>query len=151
MVYTRREKLSISGLYRMDGKATEQGVSIRALTLEELPRVMEIYQGIDTEDYIRERIKAGLLFGVYVKEVLAGFAGIHEEGSIGLLSIDEAYRNRKLGTAMETYMVNFCIEQGWMPYAQVQTANEISRKLQEKLGFYASTTPVFWMTGISER
>ena len=43
-------------------------------------------------DYVAERLAAGAMTGAFLDGVLAGFIGIHEEGSIGMLEVLPAYR-----------------------------------------------------------
>lgn len=44
------------------------------------------YHMVDDANYIRERIEAGM-FGVFLADGIAGFAGTHDERSMGLLEI----------------------------------------------------------------
>ena len=152
VVYTRKEKLPITGLYSLNGK--KQGVSdsvhaavgfIRALTVEELPIVAAVYRTVDDEDYLRERIERGWMFGAYIDGALAGFAGMHAEGGLGLLEVLPQYRRRQIGRALETYLINLSLERGMTPYAQVAEENEASIRLQKSLGLSFSKQKVYWM------
>ncbi len=152
VVYTRKEKLPITGLYSLNGK--KQGVLdsvhaavdfIRALTVEELPIVAAVYRTVDDEDYLRERIERGWMFGAYIDGALAGFAGMHAEGGLGLLEVLPQYRRRKIGRALETYLINLSLERGMTPYAQVAEENEASIRLQKSLGLSFSKQKVYWM------
>ena len=49
IVYTKHEKLPVTGLYRMDGKPAENGVVIRPLTMEHLDAVVRDYNTISDE------------------------------------------------------------------------------------------------------
>ena len=71
--------------------------------------------------------------------------GMHTEGSIGMLHILPEYRGRKLGKALETYMINRCLERGYTPYGQVTAENGTSKKLQESLGLCCSKSQVYWL------
>lgn len=144
-VYTRKEKLPITGLYRLDGKNQEGMAKICPLDLSYLDVVSANYHMVDDRDYIKERIKKGCMFGAFVENELAGFAGIHAEGSIGMLEVFPQYRGRHIGKALETYMINLLLERGMIPYGQVADGNEISRRLQESLGLYFSKTMICWM------
>ena len=152
VAYTRKEKLPITGLYSLNGK--KQGVSdsvhaavgfIRALTVEELPIVAAVYRTVDDEDYLRERIERGWMFGAYIDGALAGFVGMHAEGGLGLLEVLPQYRRRQIGRALETYLINLSLERGMTPYAQVAEENEASIRLQKSLGLSFSKQKVYWM------
>lgn len=163
-VCTRREKLPVSGLYRADGKPMDDGLVIRPLQVEHAQVAANAYleygylagkehsEEVKRENllYIMKRIMEGEMFGAFFQsedgsELLAGFIGKHSEGSLGMLTIFPEYRRRRLGFALETYMINRDLEQGFTPYGQVKSDNEASRILQDKMGLYLSKTPIFWM------
>ena len=74
-----------------------------------------------------------------------GFIGFHDEGSMGLLYVDEAYRHQGVAASLESYLINRQLEWGWVPYGQIAVDNEPSKKLQEKLGLYLSSGTVWWL------
>lgn len=144
-VYTRREKLPITGLYCPDGKKREGQVEVKRLTMEHLPIVIQHYDTVDDPDYIRERIEKGWMFGAFLGDALAGFVGMHPEGGLGMLYVLPEYRGRKIGRALETYIINYSLELGHTPYGQIQEQNQVSLKLQESLGLCFSKKKVYWM------
>lgn len=144
-VYTQREKLSVTGLYRADGRPDERGLTIRPLTRENSEDAGKLHEWPNDLEYFYERVESGNVFGAFIEDKLVGVIGIHSEGSIGMLYVDENYRKMKLGMALETYMFNQAIEKGWIPYGQVIIDNEKSFKLQEKMGLYCSKESVYWM------
>lgn len=145
VVYTQREKLSVAGLYRADGRPDDRGVTIRLLTKDNRAAAGKLHEWPNDLEYFYERVESGNVFGAFIGETLAGVIGIHSEGSIGMLYVDENYRKMKLGMALETYMFNQAIEKGWIPYGQVIIDNDKSFKLQEKMGLYCSKESVYWM------
>ena len=145
IVYTKREKLPVTGLYRMDGKPAENGVVIRPLTMEHLDAVVRDYNTMSDEAYVTDRIKKGALFGAFVDGQLAGFIGMHAEGGIGMLFVSPEYRRRRIGMALETYMINLGLERGERPYGQVEIGNDASKGLQEALGLCFSKGRIYWM------
>ena len=153
-VYTNKEKLSVSGLYRPDGKPMPNGLIIRKLDADDIREAAPMYPGFDNPDYIIERIEAGAVYGAFFSDntandtinTLAGIIGIHEEGSIGMLYVKPQYRHRKLATALETYAFNRALENGWIPYGQIIVGNEASMRLQESMGLHFSKSSVYWMT-----
>ncbi len=149
-VYTAREKLPITGLYRGDGQPTPEGLTIRQLTMEYVDVVQEEYnhadyQKVEDNTYIKDRIEKGCMYGAFVGDELAGFIGIHHDDSIGMLRVFEQYRGRHIGKAMQTYMINKLLELGFMPYGQFLIGDEGSENLQKSLGMYMSKTPVVWV------
>ncbi len=146
MVYTQREQVAISDLYRNDGKEHENGIQIRMLTEENLAFVEANYRLIDKGDYLKERIAAGQMYGAFVKGELAGFVGLHDDGGIGMLEVMPSMRGRKIGKALEVFMINTVLSWGWTPYGQVVLGNEISLNLQRSIGLYPSKSPMYWLT-----
>lgn len=144
-VYTRKEKLPITGLYRLDGVQTNQMPEIRRLDFHYFEEVSKNYQGITSEEYIKNRLKKGAMYGAFLKEKLVGFIGVHEEGSIGMLEVFPEYRRRKIGKALETYMINQQLEQGYTPFGQIVEGNNASMLLQESLGLCFAKTEVYWL------
>lgn len=122
---------------------------IRRLTIEDAPYVSTHYEH-DTEEYIRERIQAGVMYGAFAGVKQVGFIGIHNEGSMGMLYVDENFRRQGIAEALESYCVNRCLEKGWIPYVHVMEGNTASEQLQEKLGFYKASGSVFWMHGVKQ-
>lgn len=147
-VCTRREKLPVTGLYRPDGKPTDQGLTIRQLTPEYWEVVADWYHRAEDEEdyaYVRSRVLDGAIYGAFLGEELAGFIGYHEEGSIGMLEVTPKYQRMHIGMALETYMANDCLEKGWTPYGQVIVGNEVSLAVQRKMGLYLSKGLIYWM------
>lgn len=148
-VYTKKEKLPITGLYRLDGEKQEEQPQMRKLDIRYLDAVADNYDGMvpseETRNYLRERIEKGWMFGAFFEEELAGFVGMHTEGSIGMLTVLPQYRGRKFGKALETYAINISLEHGFTPYGQVKEGNEVSMRLQESLGLCFSKTQIYWL------
>lgn len=144
-VYTQKEKLPITGLYSMDEKNSNYVISIRKLDARHFEKVASHYTGIDELTYLRDRFNAGWLYGAFYEGELAGYIGVHKEGSMGLLEVFEEFRGRKIGKALETYLINLSLELGHTPYAQVLCDNEPSICLQESLGLYFAKTNIYWL------
>ena len=144
-VYTQKEKLPITGLYSMDEKNSNYAISIHKLNANEFEKIIEHYTGIDERTYLQDRMNAGWLYGATYEGELAGFIGVHKEGSIGLLEVFPEFRGKRIGKALETYMINLSLELGHTPYAHVMYDNECSICLQESLGLYFARTNVYWL------
>ncbi len=132
VLYTKKEQLPI------------KHKDIRLLTLEDLPYVSEHYD-MGNEKHLRKLIEAKVMYGAYVDGCLAGFMGIHEDGSLGLLFVDKAYRRRHLGESLVCYCTNRLRERNFIPYAHIIMDNKASLGLQESLGYYVADKTVFWL------
>ena len=117
---------------------------IRPLTLEHLDTVDRVYEN-GSRAYLKDRIHKGCLFGAFQEEELAGFIGVHEEGSIGMLEVLPAYRRQGIGRALEAHMINLFLEKGFVPYGQVKETNAQSLQMQESMGLYCSKEKVYWL------
>lgn len=131
-VYTRREPVRV--------RKTAQ---VRPLEESHAGTVAEHYKLTD-RDYIEKRIRAGAMWGAFVEEELAGFIGLHEEGSVGMLEVLPKYRRQGIAMTLEAAVINRLLEWGYIPYGQVETDNEASKRLQEKLGHCFSREKVYW-------
>ncbi len=117
---------------------------IRLLDMSACDYVGEHYE-LGGPEYAKERIAAGAMYGIYDNGELAGFIGSHEEGSIGMLYIDEKYRGKGYAQDLESFMFNRALERGETPYGQVFTDNAASLSLQDKVGVYAGNKLFCWI------
>lgn len=118
---------------------------VRRLTREHTDFVAEHYSHSPDRQYIEERIDYGML-GAFVSGELAGFVGVHDEGSIGMLEIVPKFKRLGLGSLLEASMINARLEQGFIPYGQVILGNLPSERLQNKLGLSRAEGIVSWLT-----
>ncbi len=126
------------------------GLVIRPFLVEELPIFLEHYH-IEDEDEAREHIEKGELFAAEFEGELAGFMGLHGDGSMGLLEVFPEYRKLGIGRAIEKFFINFCLDRGWTPYGQVFLNNEKSFSLQEHLGMAVDRTKTLcWCLPVDE-
>ena len=130
--YTKKETLPVK--YK----------DIRQLGLSHLSYISAHYPYAD-EAYLKERIQAGVMYGAFAEDQMAGFVGIHKEGSMGLLYVDEAYRGRGIAASLESFLINLQIANGQTPYVQIQEDNAASLALQDKLGLYKAQQPIWWL------
>ncbi|WP_320128936.1 GNAT family N-acetyltransferase [uncultured Sphaerochaeta sp.] len=121
----------------------EPDQQFKPLTLAEEPLVQEHYQR-ESPAYIHERIVSGVLEGIYCEGVLAGFMGLHEEGSLGMLVIFPEFRRRGLALALERHYCNRLLGQGKIPYCHIIKGNTASLALHEKLGFTLAQSEITW-------
>lgn len=139
MLYTRREALPV------------KHKEIRLLSLDDLPYVCKWYgadgPGMD-DGYVKERILAKAMYGAFLDGRQVGFVGMHDEGSLGMLFVEEDYRGRGIAGSLEAFAVNRMLERGWVPYGHVSVENTASQNLQEKLGFYKAEKSFWWLEKI---
>ena len=120
-------------------------MEIKTLDTSHFPLLMENYDVDVGADYLQNRLACGALFGGYVNDSLVGYAGIHAEGSIGLLKVFEKYRKKGYGAALMSFMVNHQLNHGVIPFAQIDVDNTASLTLMRKLGFDVSCERVYWL------
>lgn len=144
VAYTSHEKAPVSGLYRPDGNPMQNGLVIRPLMACDAQLVSSAYLNMG-EDYVRERIAKGAMIGAFIKDRMAGFAGIHNDGEIGMLFVYPEYRNQKVAKALVTSLINKELDMGQIPFGQIVIKNENSRRLAESLGLYFAKSPVYWL------
>lgn len=120
------------------------GVDLRRLTPRFAPALARAYSHHPDEESLRLRLAEGTMLGAFVDGRLAGFIGLHAEGSMGMLEILPEYRRRGLGAALETAKIAAQLARGRTPYAHVIDGNAASAALQEKLGLTPAREPVVW-------
>ena len=120
--------------------------NIRPLCEEHLPLTAAHYHPeSDNTEYLRERIASGRMWGIFDKDRLAGFIGMHTEGSMGFLEVLPEYRRRGYGYALEGYLIALHLERGWTPFCHVVEGNDASLALQKKLGMTFAPQPAIWV------
>lgn len=147
---TLREELGFDGdnpctqwCYTKKEPPTQMPCEIRPLTQDYAAVAGEQYH--HRVDYICERIAAGRMWGLFDSGALAGFIGVHSEGAMGMLEIFPAYRRRGYGYALEAWLIDWHLRQGWTPYCHVVAGNDASAHLQYKLGLEPAQQPAIWM------
>jgi len=121
-----------------------EGVELRLLPESALDFVAEHYTHIPLRSYLEGCLKAGML-GAYVDGRPAGFVGMHDDGSMGLLEILPEYRRRGIAYTLEAAMINRVLARGRIPYAQIIDGNEASLALQRKMGMTFSDKKLVWL------
>ena len=106
--------------------------------------VTEHYALADAE-YIADRMRKKAMFGAFLEDRIVGFIGLHEEGGMGMLYVEDDYRGQGIGESLESWLINYLRERDMMPFCQIIEGNEASLRLQEKLGLYLSEDRIFWL------
>ena len=120
-------------------------VEIRLLDEHYLEVIKQHYtiERLSTDAYILGRIKTGM-FGAFINEQLAGFIGVHDSGPMGMLEVFDAYRGHKIAQTLQAVLMNHLIEEGKRVFLQVNTTNEVSLYIQEKLKMTRAKNPCIW-------
>jgi len=134
-VYTKKEHV----------KATPSSLEIRPLSLEYLDIIYEHYHDAVDYEYLKRRLSMHAIYGGFAGNELCGFAGTHEEGSIGILKVFENFRRRGYAEVLEGHLINTLLGRGEVPFAQVGPDNEASIRLHQKLGFELSREKLYWL------
>lgn len=130
--YTRKEAMPVAHK------------DIRPLTMEQLDYLTEHYTLCDRE-YLIGRIQAGVMFGAWVDDKLVAFVGCHDEGSMGMMYVEEGYRGRGIGESLTAFSVNHYRQLGFTPYDHIVVGNDASVNLQTKLGASISKDTIWWL------
>lgn len=117
---------------------------LRRLGPEWAERVAEAYcQTFGDVDYILGAIDRGML-GLFDGENLAGFIGVHDEGSLGMLEVLPPYRRRGYGLVLQLAIIRAALAEGRYAYGQVAEHNAASLALQQKAGMTVCPEKIYW-------
>lgn len=120
-----------------------EGVDIRLLRMQDVELAASHYH--NEVEYFRYCVEHECIWGLYESEKLAGFIGLHEQGSMGMLEILPEFRRKGYGYALEAYLLTVHLQRGWLPYCHVVEGNNASLGLQAKLGLQCAETPTIWV------
>lgn len=134
-------------LYLQPSPPEVPACTIRPLTAEDAVEAARYYHLFDNPlPYLRGRAEAGALWGHFTPEgTLAGFLGIHTEGSMGMLEVVPEFRRRGIAQALEAALIRLHLERGWVPFCYVAPDNMPSLSLQAKLGLTNIHIPAIWL------
>ena len=118
---------------------------VRLLTRDMAEVVQSLYAHHIGIDYIKGRLAAGEMTGAFDGDALAGFIGLHEEGSMGMLEVVPACRRMGVGSLLIAHLCRTLMGKGLTPFSQFTVENARSRALHEKLGFAISEEIVYWL------
>ena len=119
-------------------------ITVRTAGEEDLPMLTETYHLISPEELEQVVRRKKLLIG-YHGDQAVGFIGEHLEGSMGILYILPEFRHRGFGAALQAHFIARTMEEGYVPFGQVEKENHASLCLQEKLGMTVSENLIIWM------
>ena len=119
-------------------------LSVRTADESDLPMLTETYDLISPEELKKVVCRKSILLG-YHQDRLIGFIGEHLEGSMGILYIFPEYRHRGFGSELQARFIAKTMEEGYVPFGQVEKENRASLRLQKKLGMTHSDNLIVWM------
>lgn len=130
---------------RKNAAALSKHITVAPLGTEYLEETVSRCHMTDGRMYLEECLQRGNLYGAFMDGKLAGFAGIHQEGSIGIPEVYEKYRRQGIGRALEAFLINLHLSMGYTPYGMVAEGNEASLSLQNRLGLCISKERLYWI------
>ena len=98
-----------------------------------------------TEEQLYDHFCSEDFFCGYYEGRLAGFAGLHSEGAMGMLFVFPEFRRMGFGEELVAHTVNRQRSLGRYAYAHVFAENEASLALQRKMGMTFSRGNVWWL------
>ena len=119
-------------------------LTVREADEHDLGMLVKRYQLISPQE-LKEAVRRRLILLGYYHDELIGFIGEHLEGSMVMLYILPEYRNRGFAAELESYLIRTTMEQGYIPFGQVEKGNHASLNLQRKLGMTQSDRLIVWM------
>ena len=120
------------------------GITVRTADEEDLPMLTENYRLVSPEEIEKIVRRKSILLG-YHHDQLIGFIGEHLEGSMGILYVFPGFRRKGFGAALQSHLIAKTIEEGYIPFGQVEKENHASLCLQKKLGMTQSENLIIWM------
>ena len=130
--------------YYGEKPSTATELSIRTATIGDLPTLTKNYHMLSEEELEQIVLRKSILLGYY-NDQLVGFIGEHLEGSMGLLYVFPEYRHRGFGAELQRHLMARTIDEGFIPFGQVEKDNLASLNLQKKLGMTVSDNQIVWM------
>ena len=130
--------------YYGERPSTDTGISVRIADEGDLPMLVQCYHRISPEELERVVLRKSILLG-YDGDRWIGFIGEHLEGSMGLLYVFPEYRHRGFGAALQRRLIAKTMDEGYVPFGQVEKGNLASLRLQESLGMTKSDNLIAWM------
>ena len=130
--------------YYGDKPEADGALTVRTADESDLPTLAEVYHLITPEELELVVKRRSILLG-YFEGRFVGFIGEHLEGSMGILYVFPEYRRRGFGTALQKRLIAKTMEEGFIPFGQVEKDNRGSLELQKKLGMTVSDNLIVWM------
>ena len=123
-------------------------LNIQQATDKDLQYIHNAYQQTDIS-IIREAIFDGRLYVAYNpnnKTERIGFAGIHNDTSVGFEYIEPLFRRRGYGSEILKYISAICVKRNLIPYMHILSRNMASIKMVKNLNFEVSKRKLWWIS-----
>ena len=72
-------------------------IKIKPIGIEYLNFIEQNYLALVDHQYLQKRLDANVFVGAFIGDQIVGFAGIHDEGTIGFVEVLKKYRRMKIG------------------------------------------------------
>ena len=112
---------------------------------KELDIIADTYKRLEKEEIMQIHALHNLYAGRTQDQKMAGFIGMHTEGSIGLLEVFPEQRRHGYGLDLERFMIRKVRSQKLIPYGQIEVWNETSMNLQRKIGMTITEESIYWL------
>ncbi len=93
------------------------------------------YASYTTKEYLAERIRKDIGYGITYRGKLVAWGMTHDEGSIGVLHVLEAHRRKSLGRMITKIITYEKLIKGEIPFMHIEHDNIASLRMAESLGF----------------
>lgn len=107
-------------------------------------KVAATYHLVDREE-LRQDFDSPDFFGAYRSGIMVGYAGVHTDGSLGMLHVFEEYRGKGYSKEIAAFLVAHQLRLGRYPYGQVYVDNVASLALQKSIGMTLSVGTICWL------
>ncbi len=112
---------------------------------DQVERILEEFPGEFEREELRERLRAGVMRGLFEGGQLQGLAGLYPEGGLGMLSVKPPYMERGAAQALLSGVTAWCLEQGLAPFAHIPAEDLALQELYRQLGYTLSDTSLYWL------
>lgn len=122
----------------------DEKITFRPAGHDDLPILISTYDLISPDEMETVVKRKSMLLG-FDNGKLIGFIGEHLEGSMGLLYVFPEFRNCGYASSLEKALITYTMQNGFIPFGQVEKDNVASLLLQKKLGMTQSENLICWM------
>lgn len=130
--------------YRGDGMLRIENADIRCLDEGYFDIVFANYRYAEADE-LHAVFAESSVFGLFDDGELAGFIGMHNDGTMGMLEVFEPYRKKGYGYQLEAFLINHQLKSGKVPYCNVEVTNKASIALQKKLNMKKGEQIQYWI------
>lgn len=114
-----------------------EGVTIRKLRVTDVPFMYANYLYADSASscYFETRVEQSASFGIEEAGQLVGWVLTHDDGSLGMLHVLDAYRGRGYAEILTRHLCLDLRSRGLLPHVAIKPDNKASMSLAKKMGF----------------